>query len=357
MAERKRRSELQWLNLIFCAMVIFVHCASAPVTGLERSSWQFAVTYIPHLLFHVSVCGFFLVSGIKLTLPRAKEPSLGQYWRGRAKNILLPYGVAVMAYYLWFVYVRHYFPFSWGEFFGYLLRGDLGAHFYFVITLAQFILLTPLFRRISRQYSPHLLLPIAFCITWFSTQNLAELLQVLFPDSPVFIYGDRVFTTYLFYYLAGCFIGRNYDGFLALLKKNRGLIIGSFLLFGGVYAGFALQNARGTYISFLFPLSQLYYLSAIPFCFLAVSLWNRPLPRLLEAADRASYPIYLYHILFLLFYDYLAERWLPSARIGTLFLGRLLFVFLLTPLFAVLWQSGVRKLKVLYRKNIRRNEQ
>lgn len=350
MSSQKRKTELQWLNLIFCAMVVFVHCASAPVSKLDRSSWQFLSVFLPHQLSVISVYGFFLLSGIKLTLPRRREPSLQEYWAGRAKNILLPYAVAVMVYYLWFVYIRKYFPFSLKDFGGYLLRGDLSAQFYFVVALAQFILLTPLFKAVTRRYSPLLLLPVALGITWFSVQNLSGLLQVLFPDAPVFVYEDRVFTTYLFYYLAGCFIGQSYEDAMALLRSNRKPVYLLSGLFTVLYLYFKVRHARGAWVPFLDQLTLLYVLCALPALLLAADRLNRPLPAWLGAVDRASYLIYLYHILFLLLYDYLTELWLPTARIGTLFLGRLLFVFLLTPLFAVGWQSGFRKLKALYSK-------
>lgn len=350
MSTRKRKPELQWLNLLFCAMVLFVHCASAPVSKLDRSSWQFLLVFLPHQFSVISVYGFFLLSGIKLTLPRQREPSLAQYWSGRARNILLPYAVAVTVYYLWFVLVRHYFPFSLGDLGGYLLRGDLSAQFYFVIALTQFILLTPLFRATARRYSPVVLLPVALGVTWFSTQNLEGLLQVLFPDAPVFPYVDRVFTTYLFYYLAGCFIGQNYEEALALLRKNRKPIYCLSGLFTALYLYFKVRNATGAWVPFLDQIALLYILCTLPALLLAADALKRPLPAWLTAVDRASYLIYLYHVLFLLLYDYLTELWLPNARIGTLFLGRLLFVFLLTPLCSVGWQTGLRKLKALYSK-------
>lgn len=350
MSTRARKTELQWLNLLFCAMVVFVHCASTPVAKLERSSWQFLAVFLPHQLSVISVYGFFLLSGIKLTLPRRRQPGLGEYWRGRAKNILLPYAVAVLVYYLWFVYVRHYFPFSLKDFWGYLLRGDLSAQFYFVIALTQFILLTPLFRWVTERYSPLVLLPVALGVTWFSTQNLETLIPVLFPDASAFFYGDRVFTTYLFYYLAGCYIGRHYEEALALLRSNRKPIYLLSGLFAALYLYFKVRSARGAWVPFLDQIALLYILCTLPALLLAADRFNRPLPAWLNKVDGASYYIYLYHILFLLIYDYLAERWLPNARIGTLFAGRLLFVFLLTTLFAVGWQSTKRKLNALYSK-------
>lgn len=46
--------------------------------------------------------------------------------------------------------------------------------------------------------------------------HCAQFLQLFFPDLS-FRYGDRVFTTYLFCYLAGCYVGQQCAAFVAAL--------------------------------------------------------------------------------------------------------------------------------------------
>lgn len=341
MADGNRKHELPWLNLLFCAMVLWSHCSAHPITHLDRSSWQFMIIYLLQRLSYVSVYGFFLLSGIKLTLPRSQQPAPLAYWLGRMKSIFLPYLLAVLLYYLWFVFCLHYFPFSWSDFVGYVIRGDLSSHFYFVIGLFQFVLLAPLFRWLSERWSPTLLLPFALGITWLSAQYFPSLLQVFYPKSD-FLYTDRVFLTYFFYYLAGCFIGRRYGEFIILLRRNRGLIWAAFLVFTGANLFFCwLSLARPQNIIFLEPLHMLYILSAILFFFWAATCLPKKMPDWLARVDKASYLIYLYHCLFISLFDYFVGM-SGNGRVSVLFLLRLLFVYSVTPLACILWQK-IRK--------------
>lgn len=337
MSNNQRKWELPWLNLIFCAMVLWSHCSAQPITHLDRNSWQFLLVYLLQRLSYVSVYGFFLLSGIKLTLPRSKQPPLSVYWSGRMKSIFLPYLLAVALYQLWFCWGLHYFPLSLSDYFGYVVRGDLSSHFYFVVGLFQFVLLAPLFRWLSERWSPALLLPFALGITWLSAQNLSALLQVFWPQV-TFQYADRVFLTYLFYYLGGCYIGRQYETFTAALRSNRGLIVGLFVLFTWADMYFCWLSLTGQRsIPFLESIHMLYILSAILFFFWVAVGLPKKMPKWLAQTDKASYLIYLYHCLVISLFDDWTAR-LGGGRIGTLFLLRLLVVYSVTPLACVLWQ-------------------
>lgn len=337
MNNNQRKSELPWLNLIFCAMVLWSHCSAQPIKSLDRTSWQFLLVYLLQRLSYVSVYGFFLLSGIKLTLPRSKQPTLSAYWGGRMKSIFLPYLLAIALYQLWFCWGLHYFPLSFSDYFGYVLRGDLSSHFYFVVGLFQFVMLAPLFRWLSERWSFALLLPFALGITWFSASYLSSLLQVFWPQV-VFQYADRVFLTYLFYYLAGCYIGREYETFTASLRTNRALIIGLFTLFTWADLYFCWLSLTGQRtIPFLESIHMLYILSAILFFFWVAEQLPKKMPQWLVRTDKASYLIYLYHCLVISMFDYWTAR-LGGGRIGTLFLLRLLVVYSVTPLSCVLWQ-------------------
>ncbi|MGI5962345.1 MAG: acyltransferase [Lawsonibacter sp.] len=333
-----RKTELPWLNLLFCAMVLWSHCSAHPITHLDPSGWQYALVYLLQRLSYVSVYGFFLLSGIKLTLPRSHPTSLSRYYWGRIKSIFLPYMLAVALYYLWFSQYLLYFPLSWRDFGGYLLRGDLSSHFYFVIALAQFVALAPLFQWLSRRWAPAILLPFALGITWLSAQYLPDLLRVFWP-SLNFRYADRVFTTYFFYYLAGCYIGRHYEAFLAALRTNALLIWSLFILFSGGNLLLCWLNYSGRRpVPFLEQIHMLYLLSAILACFLVATYLPKTLPKWLQRIDKASYLIYLYHCLAISYFDYHAAL-SGGGRVSILFILRVLFVYTATPLISVLWQS------------------
>ena len=265
MSVQKRREELTTLNLLFCLMVLWSHCSGHPITVLDHSSWQYGLMISLQRLTFVSVSGFFFLSGVKLTLNSASAPPppLGRYWAKRWKGIFLPYLLAVAVYYVYFV-SHGYFSFSLRDLAGYMIRGDLSSPFYFVIALAQFVLLVPLFRWLPRRWSPSVLLPISLGITWLSALYCNEILGLLIPGAH-FSYNDRLFTTYLVYYVGGCCAGQNYPRFLELLDRNRPLLTACALIFAGADLFFSWKFfVGGQSVPFLEMIHTLYQLTAIP---------------------------------------------------------------------------------------------
>ena len=339
MGVSERRSELSWQNLAFCAMVLFIHCSSQPVSALRTDSWQFALVYVLQKLSFVSVYGFFLLSGVKLTLPRGRRISVALYYKGRLKSILLPYFIAMLIYYVWFSAALGYIQPSVCGFLGYLVRGDLSSPFYFIVALTQLIVLMPLLRYVAEHVSPALSLPLALAVSWMSELYFEQFLQ-LFDPSASFAYGDRVFTTYLFYYLAGCYIGLHYDAFLSVLRRNRRFTSGVFALFAAFDAALSYRGRVLSLWSPLWPMAHLtYLLAAIAFCFLAASSIRRPLPRWLAQVDRASFLIYLYHALVISVLDQKILGRIGVSGVAVPYAIRIAVVFVLVPLGCVTWQN------------------
>lgn len=343
MSQGTRKKELSLLNLLFCILVVLIHCLSQPVSVLTRDSWQYALVLCVQRLAFVSVPGFFFLSGLKLTLFSQRHPSLVKYWLGRVRTILLPYILSVAVYYLYF-WTHHYFPFSLTDFGGYLVRGDLSSHFYFVVTLVQFTVLTPLFLWLARRFDPAVLLPFALGITWLSSLYLQAILAAAVPGLE-FPYGDRVFLSYLVYYLAGCCAGQAYPKFLALLERNTPLIAflaAAFAVWDGIASWLGFSGRQS--IPYLELVHTLYILSAILLLF-RLAVWVRsPLPRLGVAVDRASYLIYLYHCLVIVIVnDKMAN--LGVASVGLQLVIRLLVVYVVTISGALLWQRAVAALR------------
>lgn len=343
MPQGTRKKELSLLNLLFCILVVLIHCLSQPVSVLDHSSWQYALVLCVQRLAFVSVPGFFFLSGLKLTLFADRHRSLMKYWLGRVRTILLPYILAVTIYYLYF-WTHHYFPFSLADFGGYLVRGDLSSHFYFVVTLVQFMVLTPLFLWLARRFDPVVLLPFALGLTWLSSLYLQAILTSAVPGV-TFPYGDRVFLSYLIYYLAGCCAGQSYSKFLALLERNAPLIAVLAVLFAawdGVASWLGFSGRRE--IPYLELVHTLYILSAILLLFLLAARDRAPLSRLWAAVDRASYLIYLYHCLVIVIFNDQVIR-LNLSSVATELVLRLLVVYPVTIGGALLWQWMIRTLR------------
>ena len=343
----ERKAALSRLNVWFCLLVVLIHVLSEPVGALDHGSLQYALVLIPQRLSFVAVPGFFLLSGLKLCLHEPKH--MGRFYRKRARAVLLPYLIAVAVYYLWFIHWG-WFTFSLRDLGHYWLIGDVSSHFYFVVALVQFILLTPLFLRWSRKYDPVVLLPLAVIVTWISVKYFGSLLALAIPGLE-FPYNDRVFTSYLAYYLAGCCIGRNYEGFLALLRRNRVLIIAAAV-------AFALGDAAGSWITFsgksVLPCLEELHLSweawGVLLCFLgAVALDGRPLPKLLVRLDQVSYLVYLYHGLAITIFNVKVTR---ITDMGARLILRAVFVYGVTIFICMLWRVCAVKGIKIFRKEV-----
>lgn len=307
MASTRRLEELSVLNVLFCLMVAFYHITSQTAASLDHLSWQFALTVFLQRTTCISLPGFFFLSGLKLTLPSpGREKPLSQYYRGRAGRLLVPYVLAAAVHYLVFV-ILGWYPFSVTDFLQQTALGTLSAQFYFVVVLAQFILLAPVFRAIPRRWPPVILLPVSLVLTQLSGpffSHVAQHFPVLSPCTRL------AFPNFLFYYLAGCCAGTYYENFRTMLVKNRSLIVPMALCFtcADQLACFLHYSGRST-IPYLESLHLLYYISGILLlCSWPATVWTGSAGRLLHAVDRASYLIYLYHCLVITLFNAWAPR-------------------------------------------------
>ena len=212
----QRKNELSFLNIVFCILVIFIHVSSAPVTGLLKGSWQYGVFFVPWRLSAFVVQGFIFLSGLKMFL---KEDTAGykKYYKSRFTKIVLPYICAVILFYAYFLW-RNYFGFSLKDLSGYIIKGDLVAHFYFVIAIVQFYLLKPVWTFMVNRISPKIAI-IASVLIMFLCKYVFSAFQ----------YNDRLFTTYLAYWVMGCYAGKHYEKVLTHIKKYRKTYIYCFL--------------------------------------------------------------------------------------------------------------------------------
>ncbi len=342
-AVKPRKHELTWMSLAFCLMVLFSHCAGHPITHLRTDSWQFALFLLAQRLTYVSVYGFFALSGIKLMLPRSRPIRWGTYMKGRAKALLLPYLAANVIYYVFYCWVIHYYVPDWGKFFDYLLHGNLVSPFYFLIVMFQLTLLSPALKWVTEHVPAKVALPIALAVSWGSELYLAQFIGILIPGYQ-YQWSDRTFTTYLVYFLGGCYIGKHYDGFTAWLKKHPLPIAAFFVLSAGadLYLLYQLR-VKGVW-SFWVPYAHLVYLiAAILFCFWFALWLDRPLPKLPARVEQASFLVYLYHSILISALEWVSMR-LGITDVGVLFALRVPLVFIGTPVLCILWQEGVKRL-------------
>ena len=294
--KKQRKHELSLLNVWLCLLVIFIHIASEPLSLLDKTRWTYGAILIPWRLSAFVVQAFILLSGVKMFLGARR--GYGAFCLARLKTIVLPYILWVTVYYIYFMR-RGYFGFSIAELARYILDGSLVSHFYFVIIIVQFYVLAPFWYRMVDRVKPRIAISAAFVITFVCGRCLPEIIRFFVPEYE-FIYNDRVLTTYLLYWVAGCFIGANYERFTAYIKTCTGVISALYLLTACANAWLSLRHFTAVPIAYLEYVHFAYCVSAVLFFFmLALKLDAEKIMsiRPIREIDGVSYLVYLSHCL------------------------------------------------------------
>lgn len=342
-ASRPRRAEISLCNILFCLLVVWIHVSSAPVSTLDPAGWPYAVVFVPWKLSAFVVQGFLFLSALKLFMRPAENFSYRRFWRSRLLRIVLPYLVWVTVYYIYFV-SREYFPFRVRDLARYMLVGDLAAHFYFIIVIVQFYLLMPLWRAMVKRLDAVVAIPVALLISLIVGQYLPNFVALFAPDY-YFPYTDRVFPTYLIWWVAGCYAGSRYDAFCAMLRRQRGVLMGLFAFFALGEAGWGWLHATGrAWLPWLELWHAGYCITAILAAMsLVLALCDRREAYTPAAAalDGASWGIYLIHPLVINIVDgVLAMAGITS--VGGAYLCRIAAVYMLSIALCIGWNAAAR---------------
>jgi len=346
-----RKNEISVLNVLFCLMVIFIHVTSYPITNLSPYSAAVKVLYIFQRFSGVAVYGFIFLSGLKLFLNNGKKIKLKKYYLLRVKRVFIPYLIFTTFYYLYEAN-RGYFNFSYKELFGFYLNGNVECHLYFVVIIMQFYILYPLWKKII-ELKPLIFLPIAAVLNIIFVFYLPLMLEKIGVSD--YQYNDRTLTSYLFFWLAGCFCGKNYESFKKLL--NRG-----FYIFAAMFGVFLISETYFAYFSFtgrglisgklLDVIHLMYCTFAIMFLY-AISnrIYSFKLfdNKLLKSIDDASYEIYLVHIYFV---HKINEKIAEINSLGELeaYAVRFMWVYVLSIFICVTYKKIVKFLKNIRKK-------
>lgn len=341
--EQKRRVEISVLNALFCLIVILIHVISYPVAAFSINTIKYNLVMIPWRLSSFVVQGFVMLAGVKLFLNAKNTLPYSKYLMGRIKGVIVPYAICFAAYYLYFVLAHKYSldaRFVIKNFF----TGDIVCHLYFIPIIFQFDLLFPVWKRVVKSCSPIIVIPVAILFSALMEKYFPMFINASFPGIR-FIYNDRLFTTYLSYWLIGCYIGKNYDTFCRLLKKYFAAVsvVFALCLLANIGISYLAYNQLAviTYTNFI---HTAYALLACMFLYGVVLFvprekWEKF--SLIFKIDRASFNIYLYHMIAVFFSQWLLER-LGILAQGTAFVIRMILVYGLTLPGCIIYQK-IRK--------------
>lgn len=293
--------ELDYMNALASILVILIHVLSLGISKVESTSWQAAVIYFPWRL-SAFVVPMFLYTGAVKMAQQFKDTKITfkkylRYFIRRIVKIYLPYVLWVCIYYVSFLkigYVRGEFK----EFFDYLFIGNLASPFYYIIIIMQFYLLMPLWMWMLRHIPAYISVGIGLLCT-FCMQRCADIFAMFGIDFP---YADRVFPTYLIFWVVGLYVGAHYEEFIETLRKKKsGLgICGIVIILCAFFA--YIQYSRQIY---LFNMNDVKMVADLLSIFMIHTLCLRltkatPFTQnLLQKLYGSSFFIYLSHCLFL----------------------------------------------------------
>ena len=323
---KKRKTELMVFNTALCLTVVLIHLLSQPISRLTPDTLLFTPYNTVWRLSTFVVQAFIFVSAVK-TFLNGKRESYGKFIVKRLKTILLPYLIAVLLYYLYFVYIMEYFPFSVKDYLVYALRGDLAAHFYFIVIIMQFYLLYPLWRLILDKVSAVPALAVSAVVMAVLGLYSPFILDRLF-NGYAFPYTDRVFTSYLLYWVGGMYVGKHYDRFIEAVKNKTLILTCIFVIAAAADVKLMLMSKQG--LTAPLHLDMLHCVYCIAAMLLLMNLSCKLCTVMrgpLKTIDSSSYYIYLYHVLLIFILDNNALKNVSIDSVTLEFLFRAVIIY------------------------------
>ena len=243
----------------------------------------------------------------------------------KLKNIILPYAFWYVCYFVFYMIFFDY-PFDFLFILKHFFFGSLAPHTYFVPLIMQFFVLYPLWKLMVKKINPAVAIILSVIIS-LCAENILPV--ILYNKGIAFNYNDRLFTTYLSYWVVGCYIGANYEGFKALLCKVK------------LYIPFILISALNLYLSYLNynGIKIITYLNVVHsvYCFITILLLFSVFLKhqnfkfkLLKTIDNTSYTIYLCHMLFVFLAEGIFSKLLCIQSNLLLFILMAVFTYPLT---------------------------
>lgn len=302
---QKKRRELDVCNVVFCILVILIHVLAEPVTQYRHDNILYALALGPWRLSAFVVQGFLFLAGVKmfLTHKSSGDPfSYQRFYFGRLRRVVIPYLCAALvftAYLYWLGQAPH----SLSAWLCEVLTGRLIGHFYFVPVICQFYLLVPLWRHMVYRGSAILSLLISLLTMLLCKLYLPDVLSLIsgaeFTDNAVLC------TTYLFYFVAGCYCGKYYEHFRVSLRTHARAVYTGWAICAIINWVFIVLNGRGIYYA---PWLEMFH---VLYCMYAIlgslsladryAARHRSSPAWMQAVNRQSYLIYLLHPLCIFF--------------------------------------------------------
>ncbi|MFI3254383.1 MAG: acyltransferase [Eubacteriales bacterium] len=296
MEQNKLKTEVVFLNVCYCLLIIFIHGSSEMISSGDRSTFLFSLVLAMWRLSFFAISGFIFLSGYKIGFSKEITTYL-PYIQGRFQKIFLPYVLWNVIYYVNFV-IWGYFSFSASDLLYYIFSGTLSAPFYFVLVIMQFYLLMPIWQWMMRKVPPHIGISVAFVLQYTLKHLLAPVYVSILPNHTIFF--DRFFSHFLVYWVLGLYCGKYRTVLLEKIQKYASILWGGTVIFATIclvltYQSYLFEKANPYFLYFHDVYTWFVILTTLQ---VASKVKLRPWMMLV---NQISYPIYLNHCFILLY--------------------------------------------------------
>lgn len=269
------------MNVFLCFSVITIHLTADPVLYLRKDSIWYFIFFIINKSLSFAVPGFIFLSGFKLyNKYQNNKIDLKKFYEGRIQKIIFPYFIAYLIY---FTFYRIMNVPNNTNFFSGLLLGTLTAHFYYIIIAVQFYLIFPLLNYLFNKCDKFILI-FSFIAT------------LIFAQFLIFNYSDRLFITYIFYFVFGMYIAKYYSQKQLDYIKVFAIIF-VLILIAHIYLSYKMSLGFVWYK--LSSIGQVVYVSlAIAILYyICNKIKNKKIEQITNFINPYTFNIFLYHIL------------------------------------------------------------
>lgn len=336
---KRKITEISVFEFFMCMFVIAIHLLSEGVDAFPKWSVSSIVFLSLTKLMTFAVPGFVFTSAIKMFYKYGdRKFNYPKFLLGRILKVYIPYILAVTLYYVVFVYALDldgFNHFDIRELIGFIINGNISAQFYFVILIVQFYLLMPLWilagrakskvfaiifagislviTVLSRMYFPQI---SATVINWASGIQLPFQNPLAGMEISVLAlseYTNKFFTSYLVFWVAGMYIGLDYDRFSEIIKNAKATVYVGWFVLAVSHCILSYMKLGGLiFYSFESIIVVLFCLFSILGFYIYTENLTVSLEKMgkgfLTSISNASYEIYLVHCLIItLVYYYMGH--------------------------------------------------
>ncbi len=328
---KDRLDYLDYLRVIACFSVIFVHVSAIGIVSFESGSMYHKGIIFLNRLFKYTTPVFLFLSGITSFYSyRIKEYKYLDFLKRRLKTVIFPFIIWSCIYYSVLVYSGSY-NFNILYFIKNLILGNMNYHLYFIPILLQMYFLSGIINFLFKKINNNIILFSALIINILSMEMS-------------FLFSDRIFMKYIFFYILGVYFTKEAFNFLKFSKKYFRPMVFIFLmstLFYSVfyyYSRYDLMN----YAWLIFSVSGIFFLFEIS---IKLERNNTVSKLIVRKLSKSTYYIYLSHPLIL-------SGIARIFKIGSLNLILILTIyFLMTLLISTILSVSYNEIKNKYLKN------